>query len=160
MDLLQQLMMLTPFVILCIWYLLDKSQKDYMLNKIASGIGPYHLCLDGISETTKNSDSFKEKCEIIKDSLERQEMYDKNYAVKNFTHIHDLFKNVMIFSCIFVALILFICPNYINIGIKAIIVVLYIILCTAYFVYSYASIGSKICWIIAGIMCFAPAFLI
>ncbi len=160
MDLLQQLMMLTPFVLLCIWYIIDNSQKGYILSKIASEIGPYHLNLDGISDAVKNSDLFKENCTIIKDFLERQEMNDKKHTVKTFEQVHDIFKNVIIFSCIFIALILFLCPNHISIGVKTMLVVLYTTIYTAYFVYSYASVGSKVCWVILGIICYAPAFLI
>ena len=145
---------------LTIWYIADKSQKQSTLDEIASKVGPYYLDTKNVSEDIMNDESYQASFVEIQDYLEKQAMRDKNSAVEYFRDIYELFKNVFIFTTIFVIAIFAFCSNFIDIKIKIITVLLYLILCIANFVYGFSSTSSRICWLFFGLMCFTLLFLI
>ena len=155
MSVITVLLTILPFVFLTAWYVVDNSQKQQMLDQIASSIGPYRLNIDNVSEETKSNESFIDSCTIIHDILEKQEMLDKNSAVNDFKDIHDMFVNVFIFVSLFVIAIAVFCPSLVSIYVKITILFLYLIMCAANFVYGYSRIDSKFCWLGFGLLCFA-----
>lgn len=126
--------MVFPFIAICVSYFRDNARYRSIMDKIESKVGPFKL-------------------------FERQ-LYEVKQAKKEFIKIHDRYKKWYVISCIVVGIAVILFPSYINIFTKSLIVSLYILLCIAFSMYSYARTDAKYIWYGLGIICFTASFIL
>lgn len=152
------LLMAAPFCILTIWYLADKSERQNMLDEIASKVGPYHFDTTKATEEILNDKSYQYSFTMIMDYLEKKLMRDRSSAVRYFDDIHSMFKHIFIMVSILVITIYCFFQEFTDIKTTILTIVLYLLIWLANLVYGYSSKSSKIIWLFLGLLCFAFSF--